>query len=216
MEKSVFADMFASDTQYTPGTYYISSTASSKSIYISNFRQEGGNGPDTFAQLSWIPHMGFQLIMWSYNANPLARFQKPNDPVCKDSCMECFLDVFPTHKYKGYINIEMNALGTCLSAFGPNRQDRKFLTDLGLPHPEVKVERTTREGSECWVAKVFIPKETLEALYGMPCELKHGHQMRANFYTCAEDVEQPYWGSWAPVAKLDFHTPEYFGLLQID
>lgn len=195
--------------------YHVSSTTRSTPVYISNFRPEGGVGPDTYAQLSWIPDKGFQLQMWSYNTGPLARFQNPNDPVCKDSCMECFLDVFPTHKYKGYINIEMNALGTCLCAFGPNRHDRKFLTDLGLPHPVVTVERTVRDGGECWMAKTFIPKATIEALYEMPCDLKRGHQMRANFYTCAEDVAQPYWGSWAPVTKLDFHMPECFGLLEI-
>lgn len=196
--------------------YTVSSARESKPVYIGNFRPEGSVGPDTYAQLSWIPHLGFELQMWSYNSNPLARFQNPNDPVCKDSCMECFLDVFPANKYKGYINIEMNALGTCLCAFGPNRHDRKFLTDLGLPHPEVTIERTTRDGGECWMARTFISKKVIETLYEMPCNLKRGHQMRANFYTCAEDVEHPYWGSWAPVGKLDFHMPEYFGLLEIE
>lgn len=200
------------DTVYC---YSVTSPAASKPVYISNFRPEGAVGPDTYAQLSWIQDQGFILQMWSYNTNPLARFQNPNDPVCKDSCMECFLDVFPTHRYKGYINIEMNALGTCLCAFGPNRHDRRFLTDLGLPHPEVTIERFTRDGGECWMAKTFIPKETIEALYEIPCNLTSGHQMRANFYSCAEDVEHPYWGSWAPVSRLDFHMPECFGLLEI-
>lgn len=201
-----------------PGTdhfYDISPNAKPKAVYIGSFRPEGCVGPDTYAQLSWIPDRGFELRMWSYDAAPLARFENPNDPVCKDSCMECFLDVFPTHKYKGYINVEMNALGTCLCAFGPNRHDRKFLTDLGLPHPAVTVERITREGRACWMATTLIPRQTLEALYGMPCDLQPGHRMRANFYTCAEDVAQPYWGSWAPVGKLDFHMPEYFGLLEL-
>lgn len=210
MIKSVFG-IIGTDHHYT-----VSPAAKSSAIYISNFRPEGSVGPDTYAQLSWIPDQGFELQMWSYNANPLARFRNPNDPVCKDSCMELFLDVFPGHKYKGYINIEMNALGTCLCAFGPNRHDRKFLTDLGLPHPEITVERITRDGGECWMAKTFISKEVIEALYEMPCNLESGHQMRANFYTCAESVEQPYWGSWAPVGKLDFHMPEYFGLLEIE
>ena len=196
--------------------YNVSPVGRSKPVYIGNFRPEGSVGPDTYAQLSWIPGEGFELQMWSYNSDPLARFRNPNDPVCKDSCMECFLDVFPANKYKGYINIEMNALGTCLCAFGPNRHDRKFLTDLGLPHPVVTIEHVTRDGGECWMARTFISKEVIEALYEMPCDLKHGHQMRANFYTCAEDVAHPYWGSWAPVSKLDFHMPECFGLLEIE
>lgn len=217
MDKSVFDGIFAPERRTEPGTYIISSTKPSKSVYIGNFRQEGGVGPDTFAQLNWHPGKGFELTMWSYNTNPLARFTHPNDPVCKDSCMECFLDVFPAHKYtKGYINIEMNALGTCLCAFGPSRHDRTFLTELGVPHPEVTIEHVTRDGGECWLARTFISKDVLELLYKMPCDLRHGHQMRANFYTCAEDVAEPYWGSWSPVEKLDFHTPEYFGLLEID
>lgn len=195
-------------------SYTVSSTAA-KSVCISSFRPEGSVGPDTYAQLSWIPGQGFELQMWSYNTDPLARFRNANDPVCKDSCMECFLDVFPTLN-KGYINFEMNALGTCLCAFGPNRHERKFLTDLGLPHPVVTVERLTKDGGACWTVKTFIAKEVIEALYGVSCDLKPGHQMRANFYTCAEDVAHPYWGSWAPVSRLDFHMPEHFGLLEIE
>lgn len=217
MENSVSAiDYSASKgNKIQPDVYMISSTQPSKSIYIGNFRKEGSVGPDTFAQLTWLPWVGFQLIMWSYHKNPLARYNSPNDPVCKDCCMECFLDVFPNHKNKGYINIEMNALGTCLCAFGPNRQDRQFITDLGLPHPEITISHEIRDGGECWMAKTIISKELIESLYGMPCFLLKGHKMRANFYTCAEDVEHPYWGSWTPVGKLDFHMPEYFGLLEI-
>ena len=63
----------------------VSSTGKSKPVYISNFRPEGGMGPDTYAHLSWIPGQGFELVMWSYNTAPLARFKNPNDPVCKDS-----------------------------------------------------------------------------------------------------------------------------------
>lgn len=218
MENSVFAmeNSMITNNEVQPGTYMISTTQPSKAIYIGNFRKEGSVGPDTFAQLTWLPWVGFQLTMWSYNTQPLARYKNPNDPVCKDSCMECFLDVFPGLKYKGYINIEMNALGTCLCAFGPNRQDRHFVTELGLPHPEVTISYETRDGGECWMAKTIITKELIEGLYGIPCFLLSGHKMRANFYTCAEDVEHPYWGFWAPVGKLDFHMPEYFGLLQIE
>lgn len=198
-----------------PETYHISINRPSNAIYIANFRPEGCVGPDTYAQLTWIPNTGLELVMWSYNETPLARYENPNDPVCKDSCMECFIDVFPRRLYKGYINIEMNALGTCLCAFGPNRKDRKYLTELGLPHPEISIHHVVRDGGRCWMAKTLISKEVIEALYEYRCDLGSGHKMRANFYTCAEDVNEPYWGSWAPVGKLDFHTPEYFGNLEI-
>lgn len=215
MERSVFAEPHIVDDSIDPNTYFISSTGPSQNIYIGNFRKEGNIGPDTFAQLSWIPHKGFLLTMWSYDTNPLARFRYANDPVCKDSCMECFLDVFPTHRYKGYINVEMNANGACLCAFGPNRKDRKFVTALGLPQPQITVTRKTREGGECWEVSTLISVDLIAGLYGMYPNLKKGHKMRANFYTCAEDVEKPYWASWAPVGKLDFHMPEYFGHLEI-
>ncbi|MBQ8621552.1 MAG: carbohydrate-binding family 9-like protein [Oscillospiraceae bacterium] len=199
-----------------PETYMISSYAPSNPIYIGHFRKEGCTGPDTFAQLTWIPDEGFRLVMWSYNPNPLARFTAPNDPVCKDSCMECFLDVFPSYMNKGYINIEMNANGACLCAFGPNRQNRQFVTDLGFPQPKVTVTHEIRDGGACWIARTMIPASLIEGLYGMSSTLISGHKMKANFYTCAEDVEQPYWGSWSPVDKLDFHMPHCFGDLQIE
>lgn len=66
------------------------------------------------------------------------------------------------------------------------------------------------------MAKTIITKELIEGLYGMSANLRKGYKMRANFYTCAEDVEHPYLGTWAPVGKLDFHLPEHFGFLQIN
>lgn len=181
---------------------------------ITNSRPEGEACPETYAQLVWLPEQGFQLTMWCFEDQPLAVYHNPNDPVHTDSCMECFLNVFPELN-KGYITVEMNANGASHSSFGTDRYNRDYILNLGQPHPEVTITRGEHEGRPYWQAQTFFRRDVLESLYGCPCDFGPGHKMRANFYKCAEATQPPHWASWSPVYKLDFHTPEYFGYLEI-
>lgn len=194
--------------------YPVAVGAPAGSIQITHFREEGIPGPETHASLCWLPEQGFRLTMWCFEEAPLARYREPNDPVHTDSCMECFLNVFPDMEDKGYISVEMNANGASHSSFGVNRA-RKYILNLGQPHPEVSVRFLTRDGRPCWEAQTIIRRDVLEALYGRPCDFGPGHKMRANFYKCAESVPQPHWVAWSPVSRLDFHMPEHFGELEL-
>lgn len=196
-------------------TYQVSTDRPSNGLYIGNFHKKGITGPDSFAQLTWLPKIGLQLTMWCYDQYPLAKYINDNDPISEDCCMACFINVFPSYRYKGYLSIEMNANGVCRCCFGPNQADRKFITDWGLPQPKVSISHPTRDGGPCWMAKTIISKELIETLYDLPFNLKVGHRMRSNFYTYCESGNSPYWGSWAPISKPDCHLPEYFGLLEI-
>ena len=195
--------------------YQVSTTRPTTGLYIGNFHNEGTVGPDTFAQLTWLPESGFQLTMWCYDPSPIATFFDPSEPIQYDCCMACFIDVFPRDRYKGYLSIEFNSNGVCRCSFGPNRRERSDLSNFSVLTPEVNIAHTTRDGGLCWMAKLLIPKELIEAVYGFSCKLKPGHKMRANFYTYSENRKSTYWGSWAPIIKPNLHLSECFGLLEI-
>ena len=195
--------------------YRVSTTRPSAGLYIGNFLNERATGPDTFAQLTWLPESGFQLTMWCYDSYPIAKFRDSSDPIQYDSCMACFIDVFPRYRYKGYLSVEFNANGACRCSFGPNRRDRSDVSNFNVTAPDVSIARVTRDGGLCWMAKLLISKELIEAVYGFSCKLKPGHKMRANFYTFSENRKSTYCGSWAPILKPNLHLSECFGLLEI-
>lgn len=195
--------------------YRVGIGAPRETLQITHFRPEGAIGPDTFATLVWLPEQGFELTMWCMEEAPLARYHNPNDPVHTDSCMECFLNVFPELPDKGYMSIEANDNGASHSSFGIDRHHRDYLLNLGQPHPEVEVTHH-REGDQAyWQIRTLFRRDVLEALYGRPCDFGPGHQMRANFYKCIESAEPPHWGAWSEVSRLDFHMPDHFGTLEI-
>ena len=196
-------------------TYQVLTNQPSEGLYIGNFHKKGIIGPDSFAQLTWLPKTGLELTMWSYDKSPVAKYKNNNDPVNEDSCIACFINVFPRYRYKGYISVEINANGACRCSFGPNESDRKFISEWGLPQPQVTISHPIRDGGQCWMAKTVITKEMIKKLYQLSPNLPTGHQMRSNFYACCESGEAAYWASWAPVCKPKCHMPEFFGLLEI-
>lgn len=129
----------------------------------------------------------------------------PDSPVWEDSCLECFLSADGQH----YMNLEGNANGAMLAAFGPDRHSRRRLRDMGVPRPML-------EASACgtgWEAVYTVPKETPAALFGVG--LTEGLRLYANFYVCGDKTPLPCYGSWSPVKTEtpDFHRPEFFGML---
>ena len=142
------------------------------------------------------------------------RYTKFQDPVYKDSCVEFFIDAFPT-KGLGYVNFETNAAGTLLAAFGPDRAHRRplwpedlagFAVESLIPGP-VEGEYGAAE----WTLEYRVPLALFEKLYGQA--IGPGHRAAANFYKCGDETETPHYGAWSPVRtpSPDFHRPEFFG-----
>ena len=144
-----------------------------------------------------------------------------NGPVCRDSCVEFFVQ--PSGG-TGYFNFEVNC-GGCLhvsyvedprrlpGAQGfakytpiPASQAASVAIRHSLPatiDPEIT-------GPTSWRILLTIPLTLLEAYTG-PLGQLGGQSWRANFYKCADDCSHPHWASWAPLGKaLDFHQPQYF------
>ena len=132
----------------------------------------------------------------------------PDSPVWEDSCLECFLSA----DGQRYMNLEGNANGAMLAAFGPDRHSRQRLRDMGVLRP-------TLEAAVCgtgWAAVYTIPAETMKALFGV--EPAAGLRLYANFYVCGDKTPLPCYGAWNEVQteSPDFHRPEHFGVLVLE
>lgn len=150
---------------------------------------------------------------------------KYQDSVCRDSCVEFFVEPVPE---KGYLNFEFNAGGTLLLH---HVEDATPLEDGGftawqtvneehtqglrihssLPsvvHPEITDPVT-------WTLAAYIPYSVFAPYVGT-LHPKPGDAWRANFYKCGDNTSHPHWASWSPIGEvLGFHKPQCFGTLEL-
>lgn len=140
-----------------------------------------------------------------------AFYRRANEPVYKDSCVECFI----AWDDKGYYNFEFNSLGTCLAAFGPNRANRKSLDTSTI----AKIQRLSAIHSVftgnpdepiSWTMTIKIP---LEVFYAHDLRNLSQKKATANFYKCGDALPQSHYLSWQKIntPAPDFHRPEFFG-----
>lgn len=147
--------------------------------------------------------------------DPLITWQRHQDPVYKDSCLEFFVQPNPGLSSR-YLNFEFNAAGVVLSAFGEGRHDRIPLTAADLDalviEPRLAAGTQTSDQPPFWQIVCRIPRTLLEQTCG-PIDWQAGHVMMGNFYKCGDQTAEPHYGCWNLVKKLDFHRPEDFGRL---
>lgn len=149
-----------------------------------------------------------------------AIYDKNQDPVYKDSCVEFFFSPGEDSK-AGYFNLEMNCGGTMLfhhqivprkNAVAVQETDiRKIKVVSSLPalvDPEIS-DRIT------WQVTYRIPFSILKGYHDFD-DPGPGSIWRANFYKCGDDTSHPHWLTWAPIdfPTPDFHRPEFFGELR--
>jgi len=156
-----------------------------------------------------IAHNG-DAILLKYDveeAETLARYTQPNDPVYRDSCVEFFI----AFDDGGYYNLEFNSLGTCLGAYGPDRNNRTAQSPTLLQTIQYHTE-TKHSGKplSAWSLTVAIPLavfsfHSFASLQGITC--------RANFYKCGDDLQQSHYLVWNNIEwpEPNFHLPEFFG-----
>ncbi len=132
-----------------------------------------------------------------------------NGPVWEDSCVECFLMFDKT----GYYNLEINAGGTMLMAFGPNRDQRTFLSKADIEKIEVLALAPEQQDLFHWQLAVKIPKGTFKHHQNMDWQGKIG---KANFYKCGDALKFPHFLSWSKVNTTtpNFHVPTSFGTVK--
>ena len=144
------------------------------------------------------------------------KYMNFQDPVYKDSCVEFFIDAFPECRL-GYVNLETNAAGTLLAAFGPDRLRRRPLWPEDLAGFDVSASIAGpldgEHGRESWTLEYRVPLALFRKLYGQ--EVRPGRRAAANFYKCGDETEVLHYGAWSRVDTVspDFHRPEFFGEL---
>lgn len=152
----------------------------------------------------------------------LARRTHPHDFVCNDSCVE-FL-VAP-ESGDGYLNFEMNCIGTLLSYHirDWHRIPCGFV-DYERLSPElfrsVQLETTFHDVIQEEIASpveyevaLRIPFALFQETTNVPPP-RPGTRWHGNFFKCADKSSRPHWASWQPIGEeLNFHQPHYFGEL---
>lgn len=145
----------------------------------------------------------------------LARQTEYQGSVCTDSCVEFFF----APNEKGYLNFEINCIGTLLCEYGASRHGRRPVgreeiagVRIAASLPQKAIAAAVPGPRDGWFIAARIPFADIERITGA-LPPKSGDVWRANLYKCADHAPHPAWGSWAPIdlPKPDFHRPEFFG-----
>jgi len=143
------------------------------------------------------------------------------DPVCRDSCVEFFVEPVPG---KGYFNIEFNCGGTLLLFYiedptrtpeGPTEfkkmepVKKELAQTIRVAHSMPDVVEPEIPAPTTWLLQYSAPISMFEAYVG-PLGNLAGQTWRGNFYKCADRSSHPHWASWAPLDSANFHLPQCF------
>jgi len=165
-----------------------------------------------------IGHSGKEIWL-KYYVNEkyiLARETRTNGDVYKDSTVEFFISL----DQKNYYNFEFSCIGTIHLAYGPGRQDRKFVD----PETVEKIEIQSTLGNEPFEEKSGDFEWEMMIRIPLVCftfdKLKtfNGIKATANFYKCGDETKKPHYITWNPVQteNPDYHRPEFFGKLEFE
>lgn len=141
-------------------------------------------------------------------------------PVCRDSCVEFFVQPKPD---RGYFNLETNCGGTLLLYYieDPTRTPTGFAKFTPVPL-ELASQITILHSLPCHVDPEITTPTSWSLAYRLPLSiLEHyvgrlgplpGQSWRGNLYKCGDHTSHPHWASWSPVGdQLNFHQPARFG-----
>jgi len=196
-----------------------------EAVTIGNFRPESSDHrPKVQAKLLFdaATIYGIFHVQDKYVRAVHTRYQ---DAVCRDSCVEFFVEPNPN---EGYFNFEFSACGAFLVHYVTDttrRPDGEFKGFVELPQEDgdlVKVhhslpgliEPEIQEDTD-WVLEFAIPRRLFETYIGSLGD-PAGQTWRANFYKCGDATSHPHWASWMPLPKTNFHQPEHFGTLRFE
>ena len=126
--------------------------------------------PKTYGYIGFVPGDGFCLKMVCEEKEPLRQYSKDMDPVYRDSAMEAFFLFEPRRENLEslpYINLEANANGALLAAYGQERLYRSYFSRK--EYKQFKCRAKIREND--WTLSIKLPIRVLERVYG-PCILE--------------------------------------------
>lgn len=147
------------------------------------------------------------------------------DPVCRDSCVEFFVQPVQT---AAYFNFEVNCIGTMQLFYmeDPTRTETGFVKATPIAHHDasdihiwtsIQKRPFLPENQEPlqWRMDAAVPFELFNKYVPRFSPPAPGTEWMGNFYKCADDSSRPHWAAWAPIGReLNFHVPHYFGRLR--
>lgn len=167
-----------------------------------------------WANGSYTPHVEFRLLHDSealyvrfdvWESNIRATYTCPNDPVCRDSCVEFFFH--PQEDDPRYLSFEVNPLGTMLIGLSTSGQDLQYLTE----DRELFCIQA-RQKQDFWQVAYRIPFSFIRRYFS-----GIGPVMGGNFMKCADRSVTPHHGCWnlieTPIPM--FHVPQFFGEIEL-
>ena len=122
-----------------------------------------------------------------------------NGAVWTDSCVELFLRPDPDHT-RQYFNIEINACGTLLMAWGTDRNRRVYIDfddakDIKIHHSVRGMLKNEAADDREWRIVAPIPLTVLRRLSGLPLGLASGTRWTGNLCRCG-GVTNPQYACW--------------------
>ena len=134
--------------------------------------------------------------------------------VWEDSCVELFIQL---KDGDGYYNIEINAIGTILCAYGTGRENRSLMpiqiSTTILRDSTIKFNNENQdEAFYQWSLIIRFPHTAFFKHTFIPTS---GTTIKGNIHKCGNKLPHPHFVTWNPIPteKPDFHRPEFFGTL---
>lgn len=136
---------------------------------------------------------------------------RTNGDVYKDSCVEFFI----SPDGNNYYNFEFNCIGTIHQAYGPDRNNRRFVDPEIIQSIEIESSLGNqpfkeKSGNFSWELMVKIPVQIFQFT-----NLNSFNKLKAtaNFYKCGDETTLPHYVTWNPVKtdEPDYHQPKFFG-----
>jgi len=140
-----------------------------------------------------------------------ARYNQPNDPVYKDSCVEFFI-AFPGER--AYYNFEFNCKGNCHAGFGEGKEDRELIQLPLIKNIKTlsnfKTIYVNEKAMVNWDLTIAMP---LTSFWHHDIKSLKNQQAKVNFYKCGDELPKPHYLCWSPIQSEEpnFHLPEFFG-----
>jgi hypothetical protein len=174
---------------------------------------DNGYQPEVVIQAGYTPE-ALHIRFRTYEADPLVRYHKLNEPVYTDSCVEFFIQPTPETDLR-YYNFEFNAAGAPIIGLGINR-DRVRFTELDTAQFAVQTAVNLQDADRrtYWQLQFSIPAAFLQQEFPA-FRLEPGRSFRGNFFKCGDETAAPHYGCWNKIEgdRVDFHQHEYFGTL---
>jgi len=113
-----------------------------------------------------------------------------------------------------YFNLEINPNAQIYLGFGPNMPE---LVRLALQDEDALLQKRANYTDDGWEVFFTFPVSVIR-LFFPGYELKSGRNLYANCYKCGDETAQPHFISWNKIENdiVDFHQPEYFGLMVLE